>query len=146
MTRVIEIRAYRLKPGAKARFHQLVITQSLPLLQRFRADVVAFGPSCSQANVALPLCLIPAGDGRPRPALGHSEEDSYFLIRAYESATDLAQQQAVFYARPEWIEGPRQAILDLIVEHISVVCAADESLIEALRRLGHGPWSSPPTP
>jgi hypothetical protein len=35
MTRVVEIRTYRLKPGAKARFHQLVLTQSLPLLQRF---------------------------------------------------------------------------------------------------------------
>jgi hypothetical protein len=121
MTRVIEIRTYRLKPGAKAHFHQLVITQSLPLLQRFGTDVVAFGPSC--------------------PA-----EDGYFLIRAYESATDLAREQDAFYARPEWIEGPRQAILDLIVEHISVVCAADEPLIEALRRLGRVPWSSPPTP
>jgi NIPSNAP len=121
MTRVIEIRTYRLKPGAKAHFHQLVITQSLPLLQRFGTDVVAFGPS-------------------------YSEEDGYFLIRAYGSTTDLAQQQEVFYARPEWIEGPRQAILDLIVEHISVVCAANESLIEALRPLGHVPWLSPPTP
>jgi NIPSNAP len=121
MTRVVEIRTYRLKPGTKAQFHQLVLTRSLPLLQRFGTDVVAYGPSCS-------------------------DEDGYFLIRAYASATDLAQQQKVFYARPEWIEGPRQAILELIAEHASVACAADESLVEALRRLGHESRSSPPTP
>jgi NIPSNAP len=121
MTRVVEIRTYRLKPGTKASFHRLVLTQSLPVLRRFGTDVVAFGPSTS-------------------------EEDSYFLIRAYASAADLVQQQGVFYARPEWTEGPRQAILDLIEEHVSVVCAADEPLINALRRLVTGFESFRPPP
>jgi hypothetical protein len=119
MTRIIEIRSYRLKPGCKERFHQLMLTQSLPMLQRFGTDVVALGPSAS-------------------------EEDCYVLVRAYASAADLEQQQAVFYARPEWTGGPREAILDLIAEYVNVVCAADEPLIDALRRLGTGPESFRP--
>jgi hypothetical protein len=111
MTRIVEIRTCRLKPGAKAPFHQLVLTQSVPMLQRFGTDVVSFGPSCA-------------------------EEDGYFLIRAYASVDDLVQQQANFYGSAEWINGPRQGILDLIAEHVSVVQFADESLVEALRRLG----------
>ena len=108
MRRTVEIRTYRLKTDAKPRFHQLVATQSVPLLQRWRIDVVAFGPSCDA-------------------------DEGYVLIRAYSSAADMHASQDAFYASAEWHAGPRQAVLELIESHTSVVLDLDASVVDALR-------------
>jgi hypothetical protein len=108
MKRTVEIRTYRLKPEVKAQFHELVETQSVPLLQRWGTDVVAFGPSCE-------------GD------------EGYVLIRAYDSVGELQASQDGFYASAEWRAGPRQAVLDLIEEHSSVVLDLNAPLVDALR-------------
>ena len=60
MAGVIEIRTYRLRTGAGPEFHRLFVEESLPMLEHWCVEVVAFGPS-----------------------LG--DEDSYCLIRAYPS-------------------------------------------------------------
>lgn len=107
MKRTVEIRTYRLRPNAKAQFHELVMAQSVPMLQRWGTDVVAFGPSC---------------DG----------DDGYVLIRAYDSVADLHASQDAFYASAEWDGGLRQAILDLIEQHSSVVLDLDRSVVDML--------------
>src|SRR6188474_2808575 len=56
--RVVEIRSYNLKPGARDRFHQLFLREALPMLQRWKVDVVGYGPSLH-------------------------DRDSYYLMRAY---------------------------------------------------------------
>ena len=45
MRKLVEIRSYTLKPGAREKFHRLVCELSLPMLKRWGVDVVAFGPS-----------------------------------------------------------------------------------------------------
>jgi hypothetical protein len=45
MTAVLEIRTYRLRPGSGAAFHRTVVKESVPMLERWGVDVVAFGPS-----------------------------------------------------------------------------------------------------
>jgi hypothetical protein len=100
MQEVIEIRSYRLKPGSGQEFHRLVVEESVPMLERWGVDVVAFGPSL---------------DG----------DELYFLIRRYASVEELRRSQAAFYGSAEWREGPREAIVSLIESDLSVVLPAD---------------------
>ena len=109
MSRCVEIRSYTLKPGTGAEFHRLVVERSLPLLQGWQVDVVAYGPSADDA-------------------------DSYFLIRAFDSLEARAQSEAAFYGSAEWREGPREAIMALIEHYTTVVLPLDEPAVQALRR------------
>ena len=101
MEGVIEIRTYELKPGTGAEFHRTVVDESLPMLERWGVEVVAFGPSLD-------------------------DDDSYFLIRAYASLAELQRSQDEFYGSDEWRSGPREAIVSRIESSISVVIPAGE--------------------
>jgi hypothetical protein len=109
MTRILEIRSYKLKPGAGAEFHRLVQEHSIPMLRRWGVDVVAYGPSAHDA-------------------------DSYYLMRSYASLADRQQSQDAFYGSDEWRLGPREAILALIDSHTSVVIEVDEATLRGLQR------------
>jgi hypothetical protein len=97
---VIEIRSYRLNPGSGQEFHRLVVEESMPMLERWGVDVVAFGPALD-------------------------DDDLYVLIRRYASVDELRRSQDAFYGSAEWREGPREAIVSLIETDISVVVPAD---------------------
>ena len=96
---VIEIRTYKLKAGSGAAFHRTVVDESVPMLERWGVEVVAFGPSLD-------------------------DDDSYFLIRAYPSLAELQRSQDAFYGSDEWRHGPREAIVSLIESQSSVVLPA----------------------
>jgi hypothetical protein len=107
--RVVEIRSYRLVEGARGRFHQLVVNESIPLLREFEIDVVAYGPSLA-------------------------DDRAYYLIRAFASLADRARAEDVFYGSAAWRDGPRQAILELIDSYVTVTVELDASGVDALRR------------
>jgi len=107
---VIEIRSYNLKPGKRDEFHRLFVERSLPLLQQFHVDVVAYGPSLHDA-------------------------DSYFLMRAYRSLEDRDRSENEFYGNDAWKKGPREAILADIESYTTIVLPADERTLDSLRRL-----------
>jgi len=109
MQKLVEIRSYNLKPGSRDEFHRLVSEESLPLMQRWSVDVVAFGPSPHDSN-------------------------SYYLIRAYESLDDRQSSQDAFYGSSEWRQGPREAIVSLIENDTSIVIEMDSSVVDALRQ------------
>ena len=100
--------------GTGADFHRLVVERSLPLLQRWQVDVVAYGPSADDA-------------------------DSYYLIRAFDSLEARAESEAAFYGSAEWREGPREAIMALIEHYTTIVLALDEPAVQALRHAGGPP-------
>jgi NIPSNAP len=108
MSCIVEIRSYNLKPGTRAEFHRLVSEQSMPMLQRWQVDVVAYGSSLH-------------------------DEDSYYLMRSYASLEDRQQSQDAFYGGDEWRQGPREAILALIDTSTSVVIEVDEATLKGLR-------------
>lgn len=112
MHRLVEVRSYNLKPGTRSAFHDLVIKQSLPMLKRWKVDVVACGASLH-------------------------DEDSYFLIRAYDSLEERQQSQDAFYGSEEWRNGPREALLELVESYASVVIEVDAVVLDGLRRT-HG--------
>jgi len=109
MKKLVEIRSYNLKPGRREEFHRLVLEKSLPLLKRWKVDVVAFGPS-------------------------PHDENSYYLIRAYKSLEDRQTSQDAFYGSPDWRQGPREAIIALIESDTSIVIEMEEATVNALRR------------
>lgn len=111
MKRLVEIRSYNLKPGSRGEFHRLVMEASLPLLKRWGVDVVAFGPS-------------------------PHDEDSYYLIRTYESLAQRQTSQDAFYGSDDWRQGPREAIVSLIESDTSIVLEMDTHVVDTLRNLG----------
>ncbi len=94
--RVLEFRTYRLKAGTGARFHRAVVEESMPMLERWGVEVVAYGPSLD-------------------------DEDLYYLVRAYASLDELRESQDAFYGSDEWRQGPREEIVSMIEGDISVV-------------------------
>jgi hypothetical protein len=107
--RFVEVRSYNLKHGHRDEFHRLVVEQSLPLVRKWKVDVVDFGPS-------------------------PHDEDSYYLIRAYASLAERASSHEGFYASPEWREGPREAVIALIESDTSIVLEMEETTVDLLRR------------
>jgi hypothetical protein len=108
MSRVMEIRSYQLKAGMRPAFHQLVETEAIPMLQRWKLDVVDYGPSLQ-------------------------DTDEYYLMRSFADLTDLQQQEDAFYASEEWINGPRAGILSMIEKYVSVVIPVDDTTLAGLR-------------
>lgn len=108
MKRLIEIRAYRLKPGTLADFHNVVVGEVMPLLAP-AMDVVAFGPS-------------------------PHEPDCYFLVRAYASLADLQMQQNAFYGSATWVQGPRAQVLGYIASFLNTVLWLSADAVEDLSR------------
>jgi len=108
MNHFVEIRSYNLKPGTRNEFHRLVIEQSMPMLKRWNVDVVAFGPSLH-------------------------DEDSYYLIRRYDSLAHREQSEEAFYGSDEWRQGPREAIIALIERSTEILLELDEVTVQGLR-------------
>lgn len=106
--KVVEVRSYNLKPGTRDRFHQLFLREALPMLQRWKVEVVAYGPSLH-------------------------DSDSYYLMRAYSSVEDRQQSEDAFYGSDEWKQGPREAILAYIDTYATIVIQLDDATIRGLR-------------
>jgi hypothetical protein len=105
----IEIRTLTLKANSRQEFHRLYIEEALPRLQRWSFDVVAHGPSLH-------------------------DENTYYVIRRYDSLAQREQMEDAYYASDDWRKGPREAMLALIESYVDAVWEVDESTVEGLRR------------
>lgn len=109
MKHFIEICSHNLRPGRRAEFHRLFLEESMPLLQRGKVDVVAYGPSLH-------------------------DENSYYLIRRFDSLDHREQSEDAFYGSDEWRKGPREAILALIENYTEIVLELDDVTVQGLRK------------
>jgi len=109
MNHYIEIRSYNLKPGTRDEFQCLFLEEAMPLLQRFHVDVVAYGPSLH-------------------------DENSYYLMRRFDSLAHRDQSEESFYGSEEWRKGPREAVLACIENYTEFVIEVDESTLNGLRK------------
>lgn len=109
MLRLIEVRAYKLKPGLTAEFDRLIKGTALPMLRAAGMDVVACGASAH-------------------------ETDTYFLIRAYADLADLNAQQDAFYGSDAWRKGPREAVLACIDHFLNTVLWLSPDGVDDLRK------------
>jgi len=110
MKHFVEIRSYNLKPGGRDEFQRLFLEQAMPLLQRWNVDVVAYGPSLH-------------------------DENSYYLIRRFDSLADREQSENAFYGSDEWRQGPREAILSLIENYTEIVLELEDATLQGLRKI-----------
>ena len=110
-SRVVEIRSYNLKPGTRDRFHQTFLKEALPMLRRWKVDVVSYGPS-------------------------QHDQDSYFLMRGFESVAERQKSEDAFYGSDEWKQGPRERILADIDSYTTIVVSLDAATIKGLRQAG----------
>ena len=112
MTHLIEIRSLNLRPGTRDEFHRLYIEEALPLLNRWNMDVVAHGPSLH-------------------------DENSYYVIRRFDSLAKREQSEDAYYASDDWRQGPREAILALIENYMDITLELDEVTVQGLRGKQH---------
>lgn len=109
MSHLIEIRTLTLKPNTRNEFHHLYIQEALPRLKRWNFDVVAHGPSLH-------------------------DENTYYVIRSYDSLAQREQMEDAYYASDDWRKGPRESMLALIESYVDAVWEVDESIVEGLRK------------
>lgn len=107
--RLVEIRSYKLKPGAAQSFSEAFTSLAVPMLFRWKTDVVSYGQ-------------------------GAAEDDTFFLVRSYSSLADLQKSQGEFYGSSEWRDGPRHAIVSRIESHLSTALWLPDAALEAMRR------------
>lgn len=109
MSNFVEIRSYNLKPGTRAEFHRLFLEEALPMLKRWNVDVVAYGSSLH-------------------------DEDSYYLMRRFDSFAHREESENAFYGSDEWRKGPREAIVSLIKNYTEVVLELDDVTVQGMRK------------
>jgi NIPSNAP len=107
MTQILEIRSYNLKPATRLEFLKRMSEEAIPMLQRWGVDVVACGPSLH-------------------------DENSCYLLRAYENLEHREKSQDAFYGSDEWRLGPREAILSLIESYTTVVTEVSDTTVANL--------------
>ena len=108
MKHYVEIRSLNIKSGMRDEFHRLYIEEALPRLQRWKFDVVAYGPSLH-------------------------DENSYYVIRCFDSLAQREQMEESYYNSDDWRQGPREAMLALIENYTDVVLELDEVTVQGLR-------------
>ena len=106
--RLVEIRAYRLKPGTRADFHAAVTTRALPMVRAWGMDVVSHGPVPNDA-------------------------DGYYLVRSFASLAELTAQEDEFYGSAPWREGPREALVSRIETCVDTLLWLSPAAIADLR-------------
>jgi len=108
MKKFVEVRSLNMKPGSRTQFHRLFLDHALPLLKKWKMDVVAFGPS-------------------------PHDENSYYVIRSFESLEHRQVSEDNYYESSDWREGPREHMLALIESYIDIVIEMEDGTVNALR-------------
>jgi len=98
---MIEILTLNLRPGTREKFRQLYSAESLPLQKKWNIDVIAHGPSLL-------------------------DENSYYVIRSFESPEDRKKKQDAFSNSDDWQKGPRTAVLGMI-DNIAAIAVPAET-------------------
>jgi hypothetical protein len=104
---ITEIRIYKLKENTATEFHTVFMEQSLPMMKRWKVNVVDYGFS-----------LI--------------DKDSFYLIRSYENLEQRKESQEAFYGSNEWINGPEKRIMACIFNYNTTLVDSEKLKIEKI--------------
>jgi hypothetical protein len=107
---ILEIRTYRLKPGTRTEFINLMRAEAVPLLKRFGITVVDYGASQVDED-------------------GHEEA---YLMRAFVSLNERDKLELEFYGSQEWKDGPQQGIMSKIDNYHTVVIETSDEAVQQL--------------
>lgn len=104
--KLIEVRTYKLKPGSAERHG--CVSRGTPARMGKR-----YGRSC----------LWPLG----------YEQESFYLIRAYDSRAQLEAQQGAFYSSDAWRQGPREPLIACLDDYLNTLLWLCDQSVEDLR-------------
>jgi len=104
---ITEIRIYKLKENTATEFIKVFTEQSLPMLNRWKVNVVDYGFSLIDIN-------------------------SFYLIRNYENLEQRKESQDAFYGSDEWINGPEKSIMNCIDTYNTTIVDSEKLKIEKL--------------
>jgi hypothetical protein len=93
---IIEIRTYIIKDNKRERFHNLFTDEFIPLLNRWKINVVTFGKSIHDKN-------------------------SYLLIRQYQNPAVREQTLNEFYNSEEWLANYDKKVMAFIESYTTAV-------------------------
>jgi NIPSNAP len=105
--RVLEVRVFRLRPGTREKFHDLLTTGVVDLLARHGITLVDAGPSAL-------------------------DDTGYYVIRAFPSVEERAETLSRHYASEEWLSRYDEAVMGMIDSYHTVVLPAESPLPRAL--------------
>ena len=105
----LDLRTYKLVPGGRETFDRILREHALPMLRRHEIDVVGYGPSLT-------------------------DDDHYYLARAFPSASRREQRLGAFYGSDEWRQGYEDTVSGLIETYHRVVIPLTASVGRALAR------------
>lgn len=108
MSELLDIRTYKIVPGRRDDFDRIVREGTVPMLHRFGIQVVGFGPSSV-------------------------DDDHYYLMRAFPSASRRREQLESFYGSDEWEQTYEDVVMELIEAYHTVVVEIAPSIGEALK-------------
>ncbi len=109
---VLDLRTYKLKPGAGEGFDRIFREAALPMMTRFGIDVAVRGCSLEDPDV-------------------------YYLVRAFSSVEDRDERLDAFYGSAEWRQRYREQVLAMIDSyHVALLEASllRERLAEPLQQ------------
>jgi hypothetical protein len=104
---ITEIRTYKLKKDFAELFFKIFTEQSLPMLKSWNVNVVDFGVSII-------------------------DDESFYLIRTYDSVAQRKESQEKFYGSEEWINGPEESLMNCIETYNTVVIENEKLSIKKL--------------
>jgi hypothetical protein len=61
------------------------------------------------------------------------DENSYYLIRRFDSLANREESENSFYGSDDWRKGPREAIIALIDSYTEIVLQVDDVTLHGLR-------------
>ena len=108
----VEIRSLNIKTDAGHEFQRRYSEEALPLLQNWKFEVLAHGPSLHN-------------------------RDTYYVVRSYDSPGQRDQMEDAYYASDAWRKGPRERMIELIESYVDIVFKADERTVQGLRGSGN---------
>jgi hypothetical protein len=112
---LLDVRIYRLHAGKRNDFDSLVRNQTIPLARRFGHQVVDFGPSAH-------------------------DDDTYYLIRVFDSGADRQQSLASLYESEEWLRDYDDKVMALIDSYQTAVFATSLEAVHYLRAAHTARW------
>lgn len=101
MQKIIEFLSYELIKGSAEEFHNIMLSESLPLHRKYNINVLY-----SNKSIEIP--------------------DNYLLIRTYSSLKEMENQQNKFYSCEDWKKSIREKIINKIVKSVRNVMDIDE--------------------
>ena len=110
---MLEIRLFRLKPGTGAEFYRVADEGTVPLMRKWGIHVLGHW-------------------------LSSTDEDSFFLVRAFRDAEDRRVVSEAFYASEEWLAF-EDTVMGMVENYHAVTSTISREKLGRLGQLTGGP-------